>query len=107
MFYVDPSQVAKTAKAGEYVERGAFVITGKVNEMTVSMDLALGLTEDGMIMCGPSKAVEKNCSKRILITQGNQKTSDAAKLIKKKIGGELDEIIRALPSGGIKIPKIQ
>ena len=56
-------------------------------------------------MGGPVEAVKKNCEKFVEIKQGRQKTSDIAKKIKKKINGELDEIIRALPAGGCEIKK--
>ena len=58
-----------------------------------------------MIMSGPLNAVKKNCEKYIQLRQGRKKTSEIAKYIRKKIGGELDEIIRALPAGGCDIKK--
>jgi predicted ribosome quality control (RQC) complex YloA/Tae2 family protein len=105
VFYVKPEQVTKEAKAGEYLGKGAFVIKGKVTYMHPNLKLALGITEGGKIMSGPETAVKKNCRDYVIIMQGSEKASDAAKKIRKQIGGELDEIIRALPSGGVKIGK--
>ena len=54
-------------------------------------------------MCAPTDAVRKNCKGYLEIIQGKKKPSDIAKLVKKKFGGELDEIIKVLPSGGLDI----
>ncbi|MBI2133763.1 DUF814 domain-containing protein [Candidatus Woesearchaeota archaeon] len=101
VFYVNPEQVSKQTKAGEYMGKGAFMIYGKKSTINGIMSLAIGMHE-GRIMCGPIEAVRKNCSSYLELIQAKEKTSDTAKKIKKKIGGELDEIIAALPSGGCK-----
>jgi hypothetical protein len=47
-----------------------------------------------------------NASKFVIVVQGRNKASDTAKKIKKKFGaGDLDDIIRFLPAGGVKILK--
>ena len=98
VFWVNPEQVSKEAKAGEYLVKGAFMIRGKANYVDNQLNLAIGI-KDNMIMGGPLSAVKKNCEKYVEIEQGNEKTSRVAKEIKKKIGGELDDIIRAMPAG--------
>jgi len=103
VFYVKPDQLTKTAKAGEYVERGSFIVNGKVTTMLAEVKLAVGMTKDNLVMCGPTTSVKKNCGQYIGISQGKEKSSSVAKYIKKKIGGEIDDIIRVLPSGGVKI----
>ena len=102
VFHVKPEQLSKTAKAGEYLEKGAFIVKGHVIKQDAEIKLAIGNME-GIIMCGPLASVKKNCSKYVEIFQGNEKTSSAAKKIKKKIGGEIDDIVRVLPSGGVKL----
>ena len=102
VFYVTPEQVTKTPNPGEYLGRGAFVIKGKTSYIDNKINLAVGLYK-GKVMCAPIESVRKNCIDFIKIEQGRDKPSDIAKLIKKKLGGEIDDIIRALPSGGIKI----
>ena len=103
VFSAEPSQLTKTPKAGEYLEKGAFIIKGHVKKQMVELKLAVGALEDGSIMCGPVSAVKKNCPRQVSISQGNAKLSDAAKKIRKLFGGELDEVIRILPSGGVKL----
>lgn len=102
VFHVSPEQVSKTAESGEYMAKGAFMIRGKVAYIKPNMQLAVGL-KDGKIMCAAVNAVKKHCKKYFMLEQGEKKPSDIAKLVKKEIGGEIDEIIRCLPSGNIKI----
>ena len=103
VFYVKPEQLSKTPKPGEYLEKGSFIVSGKTTKLNVELKLAIGAMQDNSIMCGPLSAVKKHCSKYVEIKQGNFKSSDVAKRIKKRIGGELDDIIRTMPSGGCKI----
>jgi len=102
VFYVKPEQVTKKAKAGEYLQKGAFMIYGKKNYLKPAIKFAVGKIND-KIMAGPINAIKKNCEKFIEIEQGNEKASSVAKKIQKKIGGEIDDIIRVLPAGGCKI----
>ncbi len=104
VYSVSPEQVTKEAKAGEYIQKGAFMVLGKRNFFNADLKLAIAETNEG-IMCGPIDAVKKHAlGKTVTILQGNDKTSDAAKEIRKIIGGELDEIIKVLPNG-VKISK--
>lgn len=102
-FWVKPEQVSKTPNPGEYMGKGAFMIRGKTNYVPVSMDAAIGITEEGSIMAGPLSAIRQHCKKYLRVTQGGDKASDVAKKIRAKISGELDEIIRALPAGTMKV----
>ena len=106
VFWVKPEQVSKTAESGEYLTKGAFMIRGKTNYVDNEINCAIGLTNDGLIMCAPLDSVKAHCKTYLRIERGDLKPSDAAKQIRKLLnGGDLDEIIRALPSGGIKIVK--
>ncbi len=118
VFYVKPEQVSKEANTGEYVAKGAFIIRGKTNYMQPELKLAISVgkkddkndTENkiaGKIIAGPIAAVKKNADKDakvLLIIQGNEKPSDIAKFVQKKLGaGSPDEIIAMLPTGGCKV----
>jgi predicted ribosome quality control (RQC) complex YloA/Tae2 family protein len=100
VFHVNPDQVSKEAKSGEYIAKGAFMIYGKRNFHTVTLNLAI--CNIGRIMAGPISAIKKQCEDKglryIELVQGQDKLSDVAKRIQRIIGGELDEIIRSLPS---------
>jgi len=105
VFYVNPDQVSKKTKSGEYMGKGAFMIYGKTNYINNKINLAVGLTKSQQIMSGPLESVKANCEKYVVLLQGTEKASGVAKYIQHKIGGSIDEIIRALPSGGFKIKK--
>ncbi|MDP7116063.1 MAG: NFACT RNA binding domain-containing protein [Candidatus Woesearchaeota archaeon] len=103
VFYVKPDQVTKQANPGEYLAKGAFMIRGKTNYIENNINCAIGMTKKGKIMAGPLEAIKEHCKEYLVVSQGDQKSSDIAKKIKAKVGGELDDIIRALPSGGINL----
>ncbi len=102
VFYVRPEQITKTPMTGEYLQKGAFMIIGKTNYSQNKVNLAVGIDKDG-VMAAPAEAVKAHCKDYIILEQGNEKTSTIAKEIKKRIGGDLDAIIRALPAGGCRI----
>jgi predicted ribosome quality control (RQC) complex YloA/Tae2 family protein len=104
VFYVLPEQVSKTPNPGEYLPKGAFVIRGKTSYVNNRFNVAIGLY-DGAPMSGPIESISKNCGKFVAIVPGSKKPSDIAKMVRKLIGGELDEIIRSLPSGSLDIKK--
>ncbi len=105
VFYVNPEQVSKKTQSGEYMGKGAFMIYGKANYIDNRVNLAVGMTKQQQVMSGPLYAVKKHCDKYVVLEQGNEKASSVAKRIQYKIGGLLDEIIRALPSGGFRVKK--
>ena len=99
VFYASPEQVSKKTKAGEYMGKGAFMIYGKASYIGNKLNLAVGITKNQQIMSGPLDAVKANCEKYVVLIQGSEKASSVAKYIQHKIGGSIDEIIRALPAG--------
>ena len=105
VFYVNPDQVSKKTKAGEFMGKGAFMIYGKTNYINNKINLAIGINQNQQVMAGPADSVKKSCEKYVELVQGDEKSSSVAKYIRHKIGGSLDEIIRALPSGGFKVKK--
>src|SRR3989338_209698 len=105
VFYVNPEQVSKKTKAGEYMGKGAFMIYGKANYIGNKVNLAIGINQSQQIMSGPLDAIKTSCYNYVVLIQGDEKASSVAKYIQHKIGGTIDEIIRALPSGGFKVKK--
>ncbi|MCK4669791.1 MAG: DUF814 domain-containing protein [Nanoarchaeota archaeon] len=85
--------------------KGTFMVYGKRQYFSPTLTVAVGITEKGVAMAGPVSAVKKNCRKYVSIKIGNLKKSETAKNIQKKIGGEGDEIMSCLPSGGFAIIK--
>jgi len=103
VYYVNPDQLSKTAQAGEYLGRGAFMVRGKRNYSTQPLAISVGIDENGVAMGGPEEAIKKHCKEYVNVIQGRNKPSDVAKKIRSKIGGDLDDIIRALPAGNSEI----
>ncbi|MEM3374368.1 MAG: NFACT RNA binding domain-containing protein [Candidatus Woesearchaeota archaeon] len=108
VFYVNPEQVTKETKAGEYITRGSFMIYGKKNFLKPVLKIFIGIMNEnielkyeGKLMIAPESSIKKNCKSFLEILQGNEKSSDIAKKIKIKLNysGSLDDIIRILPQG--------
>jgi predicted ribosome quality control (RQC) complex YloA/Tae2 family protein len=100
VFSVKPEQVSKTARSGEFIAKGAFMIYGEKKFYRTDMSYAVGVWDD-KILGGPLSAVKKHCKDFVEIIQGDEKLSDVAKQIQKKLGkglDELDDIIRVLPA---------
>jgi predicted ribosome quality control (RQC) complex YloA/Tae2 family protein len=98
VFYVKAEQVTKEANSGEYLGKGSFMITGKTNYVRNKMEISVAV-EDGKVIIG------SDLKKGVVLVPGDDKTSDVAKKLKHKLGGLLDDFIRAIPAGGCKIKK--
>ncbi len=105
VYWVNPDQVSQKANTGEYMGKGSFMIYGKRNMSSPTLEITVGITKDGRIMAGPESAVTKHCEKFVRLLQGKRRASDVAKLIQSKIGGDLDEILRSLPGGEFEVRK--
>lgn len=105
VFRVAPDQVTKEAQSGEYLPKGAFMIRGKTTYRRSPLRVAIGIDPDGRVVAGPPSAVAQQCEQSVELLQGNAKSSDVAKEVRRRIGGDLDEILAALPPGGCAIPK--
>jgi predicted ribosome quality control (RQC) complex YloA/Tae2 family protein len=105
VFYVKGEQVSKEANAGESLSKGSFMIRGKTTYARNTLILAIGVHENQVIV-GSENTISKKCKKYGVIVQGDTKTSDIAKKLQKKLGGDLDDFVRVLPSGGAKVKKI-
>ncbi len=106
-YWVYPSQVSKMGESGEYVSKGAWVVHGKRNYFHhVPLRLALGMIEfQGvkLLMCGPVDSVISRCSEYIIIEPGDIKKEDFAKKIAKIFDVPVDEVMKILPPGKIRI----
>lgn len=104
VFWVTPDQVTKEANAGESLGTGAFVIRGKTTYVSdVEMVMAIGIV-DMKIIGGPPSAVRHHSQAYVLVAQGDEKPGKVAKLVRKFLGGgDLDDIIRAMPTGGLRV----
>jgi predicted ribosome quality control (RQC) complex YloA/Tae2 family protein len=105
VFSFSPDQVKKEFG----LPKGAFMVYGKRNYFKPVVELAIGITAEGVIMCGPHPAIMKNCAFDVLLRPGNTKKSDIAKDVKRKFEHEttfkinLDDVMQALPPGDCSI----
>jgi predicted ribosome quality control (RQC) complex YloA/Tae2 family protein len=119
-YWVKPEQVTKSAPAGEYLTKGAFMIRGKRNYVRgVELALAVGLTlhnDKALLMAGPPSAVKNKCSIYVQIRQGRGSPAEVAKRILIKLTAKaeedlrseieripMDDVIRILPPGGVEV----
>ena len=103
VYAIAPEQVSKQAPSGEYMPKGAFMIRGKRTYYQGKMGAAVGKLADGRVMCGPEGAVKANCKEYALVLQGRDKPSDCAKKIARKLGADIDEVLRVLPAGTCQV----
>jgi len=100
-YYVLPEQVSKEAPSGEYLKKGAFMISGKRSySRGLALELGIG-NKDGKIIGGPLSAIIKQTSNYVKVSPGWDKKTDAAKKIVKKLNieGVLNEVVSLLPAG--------
>jgi predicted ribosome quality control (RQC) complex YloA/Tae2 family protein len=112
-FWVNPDQVSTSAPSGEYLPRGSFAITGKKNFVGRNLvEVSVGLDISGRVVSGPETAVRRACQRYLVLRPQREKTSETAKKVLSALdlpgtpdGAplSLDEVMRALPSGGGKI----
>ena len=122
-YWVYPYQVKKGAPTGQFLPKGSFVIEGKRNFVkALELKLSIGVTKDNDIyklLCGPFDSIKSKSIIYCIIVPGSIDPMNAAKKLKsefitnsqnmdddlieflKRIS--LDDIIRILPSGKLKI----
>ncbi len=100
VYYVLPEQVSKSAKAGEYLPKGSFYITGKRNYLTVELNCAIGVDVENLrVIGGPVSAVKKQASYYVELEIGGKEHNELGVEIAKKLvemAGEDRHIVRAV-----------
>ncbi len=106
-YWVYPSQVSKMGESGEYVARGAWVVHGKRNYIhKVPLQLAVGEIEYQnvkMVMCGPTNSIKIRSNRYFVIEPGDLKKDEFAKMVSKIFQIPVEEALRILPPGKIRI----
>lgn len=100
VYYVNPEQIKKEFG----LPKGSFMIHGKREYLIPEVRVAVGITKEGIIG-GAVNAVKKHAEKYVVVKQGNMEKGRLVKEIKKKIGGEEDDIQGFLPAGEGQIVK--
>jgi predicted ribosome quality control (RQC) complex YloA/Tae2 family protein len=86
VYWVEPEQISKKSPSGEYIPRGAFMITGKRNWIrNVPLRIAIGVVvkENGEIsfIGGPVEAVKAKTNTYVTVMPGNQSGKELFKRI--------------------------
>jgi len=114
VYSAKPKQVSKSAKSGESMGKGAFMVYGErqwFRKTPIGLSIGIEKLEGGLrVVSGPETAVEKRADFSVAISQGPMKKSDCAKKVlsefEKRFGRKcvaLDEIISMLPNGGMRV----
>jgi len=92
-FWVRPEQVSKKAPSGQYLTRGAFMVTGKRSYVKgVKLRLAVGvqINEEGVqIIGGPPSAVRTHSAAHVEVVPGATARHDLAKRIATELSRRL------------------
>ena len=102
VFSASPDQLSKTPESGEFLPKGAFIVRGHLTYYSPTLELCAGKFDD-KVMVAPRAAIEEHCPEGWIILQGNEKTSDVAKELAKKLDCHPDDLIPQLPAGGVKL----
>ncbi len=86
VYYVLPDQVSRAAKAGEYLPKGSFYITGKRNYLTVELNCAVGIEIDKLrVIGGPVSAVREYADYYVELEIGGKDANELSVDIAKKL----------------------
>ena len=109
-YSVKPEQVSKSAKPGEHLSTGSFMIYGERNWFKKTpLNCAIGFfPKEKTLMCGPINAIKKNCSFFVEIKQGDKSKELTAKKLKetfekKRFAFSIDNFVSLLPNGKFEI----
>jgi predicted ribosome quality control (RQC) complex YloA/Tae2 family protein len=100
IYWVKPEQLSKASPSGEYVPRGAFIISGKRNWMrNTPLRIAIGsLIDEKMseieLVGGPVDAVKAKTKNFVIIVPGDTEGKELFKQILKKLAEKTPKEIR-------------
>jgi predicted ribosome quality control (RQC) complex YloA/Tae2 family protein len=109
-YWVHKNQVSSSAESGEYLAKGSFVIRGRKNFVRHALlQVAVGRDSQGRTTAGPESAITRACPRYVVLVPHREKPTDTAKKVLRELSSpgepapELDDVLRALPTGGGKI----
>ena len=109
-YSVKPEQVSKSAKPGEFLGTGAFMIYGERNWFKKStLNCAIGFfNRERILMSGPVSAVKKHCNFFVELKQGSVSKEQTAKHLKERfekkgLNFSVEDFVSLLPNGSFEI----
>jgi predicted ribosome quality control (RQC) complex YloA/Tae2 family protein len=108
-YWVTPEQVSKTPQSGEFVPKGGFIIRGRRNYVKdIEMRMAIGLVEyegELIVMGGPIPSVSSRSEGWIELVSSKDRKESTAKVVARKLGVELEDVVAVMPPGGCRITR--
>ncbi len=106
-YWVESDQVSKTAPAGEFLPKGAFMVRGRRKwHRNLAVELALGEIErDGApkLMAGPSAAVRAHARRWVVLKPGFTERKALVAQLASAFGQPRETVEKLLPGGGYEI----
>jgi len=116
VYWFSPQQISKSPPSGQYLEKGAFIISGQKNYVRkVPLRIAVGIKMEGehlIVIGGPQEAIAKQTNIYVEIVPGEKQSGELAKQIRRELAEKtpkamqrqaleiaLEEIQRFIPSG--------
>ena len=100
VYWVLPEQVSKTPPAGQYLKKGAFMISGPKSYLrNVSLQVAIGIKQEdehAMVIGGPVEAIAKQSEVYVLLVPGREQSGSLAKRVKDVLAKRASEDLRKL-----------
>jgi len=110
VYSVKPEQVSKSAKSGESMGTGAFMIYGERNWFKKTpLSCAIGyFPRERKLMCAPLSAIKFHCKNFYELKQGAKSKESIARDLKvlfekKGLFFEVDEFVSSLPNGEFEL----
>lgn len=96
VYWFSPQQISKTPPSGQYLEKGAFVISGKKNYVRgVPLEIAVGIKsvkgERLMVIGGPKEAVAEHTDVYVEVIPGEKSSGMLAKEIRRLLAKKAPE----------------
>jgi hypothetical protein len=106
-YWVESDQVSKTAPAGEFLPKGAFMVRGRRKwHRNLAVELALGEIErDGApkLMAGPLAAVRAHARRWVVMKPGFTERKALVAQLASAFGQPRETVEKLLPGGGYEI----
>ncbi|HDQ06856.1 MAG TPA: fibronectin-binding domain-containing protein [Candidatus Bathyarchaeota archaeon] len=98
VYWVHPVQVSKTPPSGQFLKKGAFMISGSKNFVRgVPLKVAIGVKiedDEMMVAGGPVDAIANQTEVYVEIVPGDQKSSQLAKQIRHQLSTKVPEDLK-------------
>jgi len=106
-YCVPVENVSRTAKAGEYVSKGGFIISGKREYFRgTALGLRIGLDEKERVVAVPKTSTRTLKNQVAILPSGTKEKGAVAKEIMARLGTDsLDDLLLVIPAGKSEVER--